>query len=92
MMYYDFLVANLPSITAIHIHSISNSDVFTGPIYLPSDMSSLVITPVNNEIIGSLGVTYGQASAIINDPTSYYVLIKTAAYPSGAVCDFHLKH
>jgi hypothetical protein len=86
VMYYDFLFANLGTITAIHIHGpVTGTDPLTAVIFLPSDGTSLSTTLVNNEISGSLRITVTQGDQVVNDPTNYYVLVKTSGFPGGAI-------
>lgn len=86
MLHYNYLLADLGTIDAIHIHGpVTGTDPFTAAIFLPSDGSSLSTTLTNNQITGSLKLTEAQGNQVVNNPTNYYILIKTDAFPGGAI-------
>lgn len=67
---------------------VTSSNPLYGPIFLPTGGSSMNVATVNGgQISGSFHVTRTQAQQIIDNPTFFYLSLRSTSYPAGAIGD-----
>lgn len=84
---YNIIFARIGEPDALHIHGpITLANPLTASVAIPNDGTSLSVTVVDDAMIqGSIYISHSLAIDIINNPTHYYISLKTDDKPTGSI-------
>lgn len=82
--FYDLSDSDVPE--ALHIHGPTTAlSPLTASIFIPSDASTIPLTPGSGSVDSTVDITTSEAKSVIGDPSQYYVLLKTANFTMGSI-------